>query len=97
MAKKGSLILTPLMTTKLIRKNIMNTKGNGKNVKSKVDVISFSSSRKYKGFKGKCNYCHKTGHRKENCWKLKARGKGNCLVFFVLSLISLMYHRTLGG
>ena len=63
---------------------IMNTKGNGKNDGNKVNMISSSSGCKYKGFKGKCNFCHKTRHKKEDCWKLKAKKKGNCIVLVCL-------------
>ena len=38
---------------------------NGKN------VPSTSNAPKNGGFKGKCNYCHKFGHKKTDCRKLK--------------------------
>ena len=66
------------------KKTIMNTKGNGKNVGNKENVSSSTSGRKYEGFKGKCNFCHKTRHKKADCWNLKAQEKGNCLVLVCL-------------
>ena len=51
----------------------MGDKKNGPN------VASTSNEAKSGGFKGKCNYCHKFGHKKMDCRKLKANleKKGN--------------------
>ena len=42
-------------------------------------MSSTSNALKNEGFKGKCNYRHKFGHKKTNCMKLKAirENKGN--------------------
>ena len=58
---------------KSVKKQNVDTKGNGKN------VPFTSNAPKNEGFKGKCNYCHKFGHKKSNCRKLKAiqERKGN--------------------
>ena len=49
---------------KLVKKQHAGAKGNGKN------VSSTSNAPKNEGFKGKCNYCHKFGHKKTDCRKL---------------------------
>ena len=36
-----------------------------------VNVSSTSNAPKNEGFKGKCNYCYKFGHKKTDCRKLK--------------------------
>ena len=51
---------------KHVKKQDTGAKGNGKN------VPSTSNAPKNEGFKGKCNYCHKCGHKKIDCRKLKA-------------------------
>ena len=50
---------------KYVKKQNTGAKGNGKN------VPSTSNAPKNKGFEGKCNYCHKFGHKKINRRKLK--------------------------
>ena len=50
---------------KHVKKQNADAKGNGMN------VPSTSNAHKNEGFKGKCNYCHKFGHKKTNCKKLK--------------------------
>ena len=51
---------------KYVKKHNTSAKGNGKN------VPSTSNAPKNEGFKGKCNYCHKFGHKKTYCRELKA-------------------------
>ena len=50
---------------KYVKKHNTGVKGNDKNVSSTFNSL------KNEGFKGKCNYCHKFGHKKTNCRKLK--------------------------
>ena len=50
---------------KYVKKQNTSAKGNGKN------VPSTSNGPKNEGFQEKCNYCHKFGHKKTNCIKLK--------------------------
>ena len=50
---------------KYIKKQNIGVKCNDKN------VSSTSNAPKNEGFKGKCNYCHKFGHKKIDCTKLK--------------------------
>ena len=50
---------------KCVKKKNTSAKGNDKN------VSSTSNAPKNEGFKGKCNYCHKFGHKKTDCRKLK--------------------------
>ena len=48
-----------------VKKHNTSVKGNDKN------VSSTSNAPKNEGFKGKCYYCHKFGHKKIDCKKLK--------------------------
>ena len=50
---------------KYVKKQNTGVNGNDKN------VPSTSNAPKNEGFKGKCNYCHKFGHKKIDCKKLK--------------------------
>ena len=50
---------------KYVKKQNTGVKGNDKN------VPSTSNASKNEGFKGKCSYCHKFGHKKTDCRKLK--------------------------
>ena len=50
---------------KYVKKHNIGAKGNGKN------VPSTSNPPENEGFKRKCNYCHKFGHKKTDCRKLK--------------------------
>ena len=50
---------------KYVKKQNIGVKGNDKN------VPSTSNAPKIGGFKGKWNYCHKFGHKKIDCRKLK--------------------------
>ena len=50
---------------KYVKKQKTGVKGNDKN------VPSTSYAPQNEGFKGKCNYCHKFGHKKIDCEKLK--------------------------
>ena len=50
---------------KYVKKKNTGVNGNDKN------VPSTSNAPKNEGFKGKCNYCHKFGHKKIDCKKLK--------------------------
>ena len=50
---------------KYVKKQNTNVNGNDKN------VSSTSNAPKNEGFKGKCNLCHKFGHKKTDCRKLK--------------------------
>ena len=50
---------------KYVKKQNTSAKGNSKN------VPSTSNDPKNEGFKGKRNYCHKFGHKKTYCRKLK--------------------------
>ena len=51
---------------KYVKKQNTGVKGNNKN------VPYTSNAPKNEGFKRKCNYCHKFGHKKIDCRKLKA-------------------------
>ena len=51
---------------KPLKKKVMNTKGKGQGQEG-----SSSSGHKDEMFKGKCNFCHKFGHKKADCRKLK--------------------------
>ena len=51
---------------KYVKKQNISVNGNDKNVPSTFNAP------KNEGFKGKCNYCHKFGHKKTTCRKLKA-------------------------
>ena len=56
---------------KLVKKQNVGAKGNG--AKGNGKNVPFTSiAPKNKGFKGKCNYCHKFRHKKTDCRKLKA-------------------------
>ena len=50
---------------KYVKKKNIGAKGNDTNVSSTFNAP------KNEGFKGKCNYCHKFGHKKTYCRKLK--------------------------
>ena len=50
---------------KYVKKQNTSAKGNGKN------MPSISNAPKNEGFKGKCNYHRKFGHKKIDCRKLK--------------------------
>ena len=50
---------------KYVKKKDIGAKGNGKN------VPSIFNAPENEGFKGKCNYFHKFGHKKTDCRKLK--------------------------
>ena len=51
---------------KYVKNQNTSVKGNGKN------VPATSNAPKNEGFRGKCNDCHKFGHKKTDCKKLKA-------------------------
>ena len=51
---------------KYVKKKNTSAKGNG------INVPCISNASENEGFKGKCNYCHKFGHKKTDCRKLKA-------------------------
>ena len=50
---------------KYVKKKNTGAQGNGMN------VPSISNAPENEGFKGKYNYCHKCGHKKTDCKKLK--------------------------
>ena len=54
------------------RKYPYNTTSN-----EKKNVLSISNAPKNESFKGKCNYCHKFGHKKTDCMKLKVVQENN--------------------
>ena len=68
---------------KPLKKKVVNTKGKGQG--QGQDGPS-SSGHKDEMFKGKCNFCHKFGHKKADCRKLKSYldKKGNCIVMVCL-------------
>ena len=61
---------------KPFKKQNTGNKGNGQG------TTLASNAPKNEGFKGKCNYCQKFGHKMADCRKLKAKQekKGNLLV-----------------
>ena len=63
--KRKYLYNTTSNEKKYVKKQNTSAKSNGKN------VSSTSNAPKNEGFKGKCNYFHKFGHKKTDCRKLK--------------------------